>query len=213
MNQLSALSRGLLACCLVASPAFAQLETEEVNAPTAIQERAYVMMHEIDFTGGLLPLDPFTKGGYVGGSYVAHFNDFVAWEVARGAYNFGLKTDLRTQLERDFGVLPTAFDAPQFFAGSDLLIKPFYGKLSVTNRWVVHAELFFLLGGTFFKYTAATDFRLGPTIGVHARIFLNKVFSVRVGLDENVLFSLRDGKLSNVMALSVSIGLNIGATE
>jgi outer membrane beta-barrel protein len=212
MSALSSLSRGLVCCCLLAFPALAQ-EAEEVGAPTAIQERAYVMMHEIDVTGGLLPLDPFTKGAFVGGSYVAHFSDFFAWEVARGGYNFGLKTDLRTQLERDFGILPTAFDAPQFFAGSDLLIKPFYGKMSVTNRWVVHAELFFLIGGTFFKYTAATDFRLGPTVGVHARIFLNKVFSVRLGFDEHVLFSLRDGKLSNVMALSLSIGLNIGATE
>ncbi|MFO0598525.1 MAG: outer membrane beta-barrel domain-containing protein [Myxococcaceae bacterium] len=201
-----------LALALAASPALAQIEPEP-SSTAAIQERAYVMMHEVDATVGFLPTDPYTKGLTVGGSYIAHFSDFIAWEVARGGYTFGLPTSLRSQLERDFGFLPTAFDTPQFFAGSDLLIKPFYGKLAVANKWVVHAELFFAIGGTFFKYSAPGDFRLGPTVGVFARIFLNKVFSIRFGMDDHVQISFRDAKPTNAIALTFAIGLNIGASE
>lgn len=204
----------LAGLCLASGAAFAQLEPDQApGAPVAIQDRAYVMMQEIDITGGFLPLDPYTKGAFVGGSYIAHFSDFVGWEIARGGYNFGVKTDLRQQLERDFGILPNAFDAPQFFAGTDLVLSPFYGKLAVTNRWVVHTEVFFTVGGTFYKFGGPTDFRLGPTLGANLRLFLNKTLSVRIGFDDSVLFSLRDAKLSNVMALSLSLGINIGASE
>lgn len=202
----------VLAMC-TALPALAQLPEEGVAGPEAIQARAYEMMHEVDLTGGFLPLDPFTKGLYVGGSYTAHFSDFVAWEVARGGYSFSLNTQLRDQLERDFGYLPTAFDSPQIYAGTALLLKPLYGKLSVANTWLVHAELFFSIGGSFFKFSAATDFRIGPTLGVHARIYLNQVLSVRIGLDDHVVLSLRDAKPSNIMTMSLSLGINIGASE
>lgn len=214
MSALSSSMRTLAACAVLAAlPSFAQTPEDEPGAPQAVQERAYKMMHEVDFTAGVLPLDPFTKGLFVGGGYVAHFSDFFAWEVARGGYSFALKTELRNQLERDFGILPTAFDAAQFFAGSNVLFKPFYGKLSVADRWVVHAEVFFMLGGTFFKYTAPTDFRVGPTLGVGARLFFNKTLSLRFNLDEHILISTRDLKVTNVMGLSLSLGINIGATE
>lgn len=203
----------LLACALLALPAAAQPEADDPGAPTAIQERGYKMMHEVDLSAGLLPLDPFTKGLFVGGSYTAHFSDFFAWEIARGGYSFALKTELRNQLERDFGYLPTAFDSPQFFAGTDVLFKPFYGKLSVSNRWSIHGELFFMLGGTFFKFSAPTDFRIGPTLGVGARVFLNKTLSLRFNLDDHILISTRDLKVTNVLSMSLSIAINIGATE
>lgn len=203
-----------LGALLAALPAFAQVDSEAApGAPEAIQERAYKMLHEVDVTVGALPLDPFTKGLFVGGAYVVHFNDFLAWEIARGGYSFGLKTDLRTQLERDFGILPSAFDAPQFFAGTALEVTPFYGKLSALNRSVVHAEVFFTVGATAFKYTAATDFRLGPTVGAHARFFFNKVLSLRFGLEDHVLLSIRDAKVSNAMSVALSLGINLGATE
>lgn len=208
----TSLSVVLAALAICAAPAFAQ-GTDEPHGPEAIQQRAYEMMHEIDLTGGFLPLDPFTKGLYVGGSYTAHFSDSLAWEVARGGYSFPVSTALRQQLERDFGYLPTAFDAPQIYAGTALLLKPLYGKLSVANTYLVHAEVFFSVGGSFFKFSAPTDFRIGPTLGAHTRIYLNQVLSVRIGLDDHVVFSLRDAKLSNIMTLSLSLGINIGASE
>lgn len=197
---------------LVAASAFAQ-DAEHPDAVSAIQERAYRMQHEVDLSVGVLPLDPFSKGLFAQAGYTAHFTDFFAWEVARGGYSYTVKTELRNQLERDFGTLPTAFDQIQFFLGTDVLFKPFYGKMAVGNRWVVHGEFFLLLGGSVYKYTQATDFRPGVTAGLGARVFLNKVLSLRLDVTENFLVSIRDLNFTNVMSMSLSLGINIGATE
>lgn len=202
----------VVVCALRAVPALAQDVPNRPNAVTAVQERTYKMMHELDLSVGLLPLDPFSKGLFAQGSYTAHFSDTFAWQIVRGAYSYTAKTELRSQLERDFGFLPTAFDEIQFFFGTDILLKPLYGKLSVMNRWVVHGELFVILGATLFKFT--TSLRPGVNLGLGGRVFLNKTLSLRLDITDNVIIPLSAGQsLTNVMAMSLSLGINIGATE
>src|SRR5262245_46601033 len=133
-------------CC--SSLAFAQLGTEDEEelpgTTKAIQARAYSLTYEIAAGGGFLPLDPYTKQLYAGGSMVAHFTDTVAWQIARGGYAYNWASGLRQQLERDFGVLPNAFEQVAFFVGTDLMLTPFYGKSSVANRTVIHYEAYLL---------------------------------------------------------------------
>ena len=206
-------------CALLATKSFAQQQADEPEGVTTMQERTYRMMHEIDLSVGLLPLDPYTKGLVAQGSYTAHFSDFFAWQVARGGYSFSAKTALRSQLERDFGQLPTAFEEIQFFVGSDVLLKPLYGKLSVMDRWVLHGELFVILGVTLFKFNVPDDalgraFRPGLNLGLGGRLFLNKVLSLRLDVTDNVVIPLAAGQnITNVMAMTLSLGINIGATE
>lgn len=201
-------------CMLAAASAFAQDPADQPDAVSAIQERAYRMQHELDLSVGVLPIDPFSKGLFVQGGYTAHFTDTFAWEIVKGGYSFTAKTELRNQLERDFGTLPTAFDQVDFFFGTDVLLKPLYGKLSVGNRWVVHGEFFVILGASLFKFsTSATDFRPGIDVGIGGRLFFNKVLSLRLDLNENFLVSIPSFNFTNVMAMSLSLGINIGATE
>ncbi len=179
------------------------------------------MQHELDLSVGLLPLDPFSKGLFAQGSYTLHFTDFFAWQIARGAYSYTAKTALRNQLERDFGFLPPAFDEIQFFFGTDILLKPLYGKLAVMNKAVLHGEFFVILGATLFKFTNA--FRPGVNLGIGARIFLNRTLSLRLDITDNIVIPLGAGTqigqilagqtLTNVMAMSLALGINIGATE
>ena len=202
----------LLLCALAAARASAQEVPDLPDSVSAVQERAFRMQHEVALSVGMLPLDPFSKGLFAQGSYTAHFSDFFAWQVARGAYSYTLKTELRGQLERDFGFLPTAFEEIQFFFGSDILIKPLYGKLTVMNKVDVHGELFVILGATLFKFTTAL--RPGVNLGIGARIFMNRTLSLRLDITDNVDIPLGAGQtLTNVMAMSLSLGINIGATE
>lgn len=201
---------GLLA--LSATVAWSQEQAEEVGTSAAIQERAYKMQHEIGLAVGTLPIDPFSKGLFAQGSYTIHFSDVFAWQVARGAYSYTVKTSLRDQLERDFGIPFTAFEEVQFFVGTDILLKPIYGKLSVGSAWVIHAELFAILGASLFKLTNAL--RPGVNVGVGGRVFLSKAFSLRLDVTDNVVIPLGAGQnLSNVMTVSLALALNIGATE
>ena len=203
---------------LVAARSLAQ-DPDDLGGVTAVQERAYRMMHEIDVSVGVLPLDPFSKGLFAQGSYTAHFTDFFAWQIARGGYSYTAKTSLRSQLERDFGQLPTAFEEIRFFVGSDVLFKPFYGKLSVVDKWVLHGELFFIVGVTVFNFNVPDDalgraFRPGVNLGLGGRLFLSKVLSLRLDVSDNVVIPLAAGQnVTNVMAVALSLGINIGATE
>ncbi len=199
---------------LLASVASAQLEEfENPGTVSAIQDRAYRMQHELNLSVGILPLDAFYKGLYAQVGYVVHFTDSFAWQVGRGAYTYAAKTGLREQLERDFGVLPTAFEEVQFFVGTDLMWKPLYGKLSILNRGVVHGEVFLLLGATVFKFTNA--FRPGINIGGGGRVFVSKWVSFRLDVTNNVVLPVGGGATNflNVMTMTLSLGINFGATE
>lgn len=204
----------VLLAVLVPTLAFAQLEElENPGTVSAVQDRAYRMQHELNLSFGVLPLDAFYKGLYAQVGYTFHFTDSFAWQVGRGAYTYAARTGLREQLERDFGVLPTAFEEVQFFVGSDVMWKPLYGKLAVLNRWVLHGEVFLLLGGTLFRFTNA--FRPGVNIGGGGRLFVSRYVSFRLDVTDNVVLPTGGGatSLTNVMTMTFSLAVNFGATE
>ena len=95
----------------------------------------------------------------------------------------------------------------------NLIWKPFYGKFSVLNKSVVHAEVFLLLGATLFKFTNA--FRPGVNLGGGVRIFLSRYVSFRLDVTNNVVIPIGGGStnLTNVMTMTLSLGINFGATE
>lgn len=203
----------LVLSLLIPAAAAAQLqELENPGEVSAIQERAYRMQHELGLSLGVLPLDAFYKGLTVRGSYGFHFSDSVA---AQGyfSYSYNIGTGLREQLERDFGVLPTAFDEVQFHFGGDILWKPLYGKLSVLNRTVIHGEVFLLLGAAGFKFT--NTMRPGVNVGAGARWFVSRYVSLRFDLTNAVVVPVGGGstKFTNVMALNLTLALNFAATE
>lgn len=199
---------------LLAQVAFAQLEElENPGTVSAVQDRAYRMQHELNLSVGVLPLDAFYKGLYAQVGYTVHFSDYFAWQVGRGAYSYAAKTGLREQLERDFGVLPTAFEEVQFFVGSDVMWKPLYGKLTLLNKSVVHGEVFLLLGASLFKFTNA--FRPAVNIGGGGRVFVSKWVSFRLDVTNNVVLPVGGGATNflNVMTMTLSLAINFGATE
>ncbi|HEX9507892.1 MAG TPA: outer membrane beta-barrel domain-containing protein, partial [Myxococcales bacterium] len=105
-------------------PSLALAQTEELENPgtvSAVQDRQYRMNHELSFGVGVLPIDAFYKGLLAQLGYTYHFSDRFAWQVGRGAYSYDVDTGLKAQLQRDFGVLPTAFDQVQWMVGSDLI--------------------------------------------------------------------------------------------
>lgn len=204
----------ILSCVLV--PAIASAQIEELENPgsvSAIQKRPFTMRHELDISVGVLPLDAFYVGLYAQVGYTAHFSDNFAWTIGRFAYSYAARTGLRERLERDFGVLPTAFEEVQYFFGSDIIWTPFHGKLAVTNGFVVHGEVFFILGATLFRFT--NTFRPGINVGGGGRIVLTDNVSIRLDVTDNVVIPVGGGAttFSNVMTTTLSLAINFGAPE
>lgn len=206
--------RALIALCLLV-PTLAAAQLEDLDNPgsvAAIQQRSFRMRHELDISVGVLPADAFYVGLYPQVSYTAHFSDTVAWQIGRAAYNYAARTGLRENLERKFGVLPTAFEEVQFFFGSDLIWTPFHGKLAVMNSSVLHGELFFILGATLFKFT--NTFRPAVNAGMGARIVFSEYVSFRLDITDNVVVPLGGSTtLTNVPAITLSLAINFGAAQ
>lgn len=205
--------RALIVSCLLA-PTLAAAQIQELENPgeiSAVQKRAFTMVHELDISVGVLPLDAFYVGLYAQVGYTAHFSDTVAWTIGRFAYTYAARTGLREKLERDFGVLPTAFEEVQYFFGSDLIWTPFHGKLAVGNSFVVHGEMFLILGATLFRFT--NTFRPGINVGGGGRIVFTDNVSIRLDVTDNVVVPVGGGAttFSNVMTTTLSLAINFGA--
>ncbi len=198
-------------------PSVALAQVEELENPgtvSAVQERKYRMQHELSLGVGVLPLDAFYKGLTAQVAYTYHFTDYFAWQVGRGAYSYNVSTGLRQQLERDFSVLPTAFEEVNWMVGSDLVWSPLYGKSSWLNNSVAHFEGWLLLGATVLKLTGGEGklggFRPAVNLGIGFRLFMSKHVSLRLDVTNNIVILDR---VFNVPTLQLAGALNLGATE
>lgn len=203
--------RTALIALTLLGPAVGWSQTEELENPgtlSAVQERAFRMNHELTLGLGALPLDAFYKGYFAQVAYTFHFSDAFAWQVGRGSYSYNVNTGLREQLERDFEVLPTAFDEVQYMVGSDLVWSPFYGKMAVLNRSVLQFEAFLIGGATVFKFT--NGFKPAINLGAGARLFQSRWVSYRLDFTDNVVLAERP---FNVLSVQLAAALNFGATE
>jgi len=181
---------------------------QEAGRLVAIQQRKFRLAHELSIGGMFEPLDAFSKGVAPEGSYTIHFSDDWAWEVVRGGYVARLITPLRRQLERDFGVEPTAFESLQYYASSAITWAPLYGKFALKNASLVHAEAFVSIGGAFAHFTSL--YAGGPELGVGARVFLSRTLSVR--LDARDAFFIAR-KPQNILFLSLGLSINLGGSD
>lgn len=170
----------LLAASLPALPAAAD-SLDEGGKLYAVQNKKHVVAHEFDFGVGVIPLDAFYKGVTTSLGYTYHFDDLWAWEAAHGTYSFNIDTSLRTDLERTFGVNPTEFGRLTFVGGTNVVIKPLYGKFVFLNDQLLYLELFTNAGPAVAIYENRGVF-IGGNLGVGARLFLSRFFSVRVDI-------------------------------
>lgn len=203
---------------LLLAPGLALAQAEALENPgttSAVQDRLYRMNHELSVGIGVLPADAYYKGYYAGVSYAYHFNDHFAWQVGRGAYSYNVETGLRSQLERDFGVAPTATafeDEVEWMVGSDLMFSPFYGKTAILNRKVIHFEAFLLGGATLFKLNRDGGFRPGANLGLGIRVFKSDTLSFRLDVANNVVFA-GASRIINIPTIQLGTAFNFGATE
>jgi len=208
MRRNLALTLGLLTLTLAGtSPAFADDELDEEQVATyAVQSRLFRLGGELNVAAGILPMNAFDKGLTIGGSFTYHFSNAWAWEVINASYVYKqLDTGLKTELLENFEVEPTKIAAIDLLMSSSLVLKPFYGKLAVLNRRVIHMELSIPLGITLGRYTKPQSYLPGPNIGLIARVFLSPHTAVRIDVRENILIN---DNWATRNELHVSLGLS-----
>lgn len=200
----------ILSSSLTTPAPVAAQDGEEVGAAyavMAVQNRRYGGTNELLVQGGLLPLDAFTKGGTLSGSYTFHFSNLVAWEVIHFVQSFHYDTDLRDRLAT-FELEETPFEVVERIATSSLVWKPIYWKGAFLNDSILHGEFFGLVGGGIGIFTRSE--RPAVNLGVGTRVFLNEWFSVRIDIRHHWFF--QDSVLDFNLHDELFLGLGIAAT-
>jgi len=173
---------------------------------SVVQRRQYTMHHELQVSGGFLPLDAFYKGVTVNVGYTYHFNDHFAWRVLRGAYDKTFDTGLATQIKQQFGLLTTDYPMVEWMLGSDLVWNAFYGKTAFMNVFVLHLALFLELGADAVK--TQSDVRPGVNFGGGIRFFITDWVSTKVEVSNHFVI----GKSTlNVVDLQLALAVNLGS--
>lgn len=170
----------------------------------AVQNRKYSQTHEFTAWVGTLPLDAFTKGLTGSAGYTLHFNDTIAWEVGQFTYSYGIDTQLNEDLNA-LSVGPTPFERVRYFASSNVMFKPMYGKQAVLNRGLVYQETF-LTAGFSYGWLTITQ-RPGVNVGVGTRIYGGENFSVRIDIRDTVFFGADDRQNELWLAIGTSLTL------
>ncbi len=197
-----------LALAAVATPVRAE-DFDEGGRLYAVQNRKHVVAHGFDLALGVMPMDAFYKGFTAAFGYTYHFDDLFAWEIVRGGYSLALDTNLRDDLQSNFGVQPTEFPELRIFGRSNLVLKPLYGKLVLFNTQLMYIEGFMTIGPAVAEYKNAGVF-VGGNLGGGIRIFLSRAFALRFDVTQYLLVDpsgLED--VRNELHIEVGIGLNI----
>jgi outer membrane beta-barrel protein len=200
----------LVAFTLLAAPALAQSNNERVHV---LQKRDYSVKNKIEVTllGGLSLGDVFTQNYSLGVGLDYHLNEAFALEASwftsgfpAGSKNdsarFGMTyTDAVTELkETDLSPLAADLSMMSNCASLNVQFSPIYGKFSLFNATLGHADFFLTAGGG----VAWTEYRDTSNVwqdtgtyfvgnfGLGFRIFIVRWFAVRLDL-RDFAFSAR----------------------
>lgn len=195
-SALASLALAALALLLAAREARADVDE---SAPIfAVQNRLFQPRHEFHLGVGVLPINAFTKGITLGAGYTYHFSELWAWEIGQFTYSFGADTSLKQQLLEIAEVQPTQITSLSWFASTSAVFKPLYGKLALTNKWIVHMEVFLCAGAAVGGFQnaraeAASAFkteavRAGLDAGGGLRFYVSDRFSVRLDVRDYTFF-------------------------
>jgi outer membrane beta-barrel protein len=177
----------------------------------AVQNRVFQRDHEIDLYAGYIADDDFFHVYPVGVGYTYHFNEHLAWEVARAQYMFNQDKDLKSTLQTEFNVQPERFPEQKYMVHTHLVYKPLYGKHAYLNRGIINDEIYLFAGPGIVHYewnystgeTKSED-DLSLSAGLGMRFFLSE--KVCLNFEIRDLYNFRkDDSVNNVY-----FGLGVG---
>lgn len=192
---------------------------DEEQRLEVIQNRKYVLDHELAASIGSLPIDPFYKGFTVNASYTWHIWDLLAWEAVSFTYSFNVDTKLKEEVFRvalATGEQAPAFPQIEWAVASRVVFKPLYGKQALFNTKVIHVEAY-LMGGPDVLYVQNVPGRRGVPrdrvlagfdIGAGLRLFLTEVVSFRLDLNEIVYFE--PTQVQHALHIRLGASFNLG---
>lgn len=192
---------------LVAPPAAADEDDPHGYPSLTVQNRENFGHHEFDVAVGVLPMDAFTKGVTVSGSYTLRFNEVIGWELVQLTHSFPVDSGLADEL-RAFDLEPQTFEVVETMALSNVVFAPIYWKGSVMNEGLARGEILFVAGGGVGWFTRST--RPAFDVGLALRLYFSALTSIR--LDVRYLGFFQDSAAGFDVHSEIWIGLGLAFT-
>jgi outer membrane beta-barrel protein len=177
----------------------------------AIQERVFHRNHELDLSAGYIADDDFFHVYPIALGYTYHFNDKIAWQVARLQYNINQDKDLKSTLENEFNVTPERFPEQKYSYHTHFVYKPLYGKHAWLNRSIINNEIYFFGGAGMVHYEWRRSFgesdqedAFSLSFGAGLKYFLNQKFCLNFEVRDLVNF--REDDTENNLFFGIGLG-------
>jgi outer membrane beta-barrel protein len=210
MNVKVAIGIVLATLVLISHPGWCETSLGEEKV-SAVQNRVFHRSHELNLSIGYIADDDFFNVYPIGLGYTFHFNEGIAWEVARAQYMFNTDKDLKSTLENDFNVQPELFPEQRYMLHTHFVYKPLYGKHAFRNRRVINNEISFFAGPGIVHYEWAystgettTENALSLSLGAGMKFFLSDRWCLNVEVRD--LMNFREDDTEN----NIYFGLGVG---
>lgn len=173
----------------------------------ARQPRPHRLLHEVDLTAGILPLDALYTGLSLGGSYTLHLSDVFALELVDFHYSANVDSGLRARLAERYGSNPTVTPEIEYVAGTGVLFTPYFGKLALFDRGILTTAAH--LGANFGVAHFTDGFRFQISGGPGLRFFLSDEVSTRLDARVTLAFDDQLG-VETLLQLNLGLAFNLG---
>jgi outer membrane beta-barrel protein len=177
----------------------------------AVQNRIFHRDHELNFNIGYIADDDFFHVYPIGVGYTYHFDDHMAWEVARGQYMFNSDKDLKDILRDEFNVQPERFPKQTYMLHSHFVYSPLYGKHAVMNRGIINNEIYFFAGPGVVHYEwefstgeSTTEDALSISFGAGLKYFLSEKWCLNFEIRD--LINFREEQTENNIYFGIGVG-------
>ncbi len=184
---------------------------------SAVQNRVFHRTHELDIDLGYIADDDFFHVYPIGIGYTFHFNESIAWEVARAQYMFNTDKDLKETLRDDFHVQPELFPEQRYMLHTHFVYKPLYGKHAFRNRSVINNEISFFAGPGIVHYEweystgeTTTENALSLSFGAGMKFFLTDRWCLNVEVRD--LMNFREDETENNIYFGLGVGFRFDLT-
>jgi outer membrane beta-barrel protein len=224
MGHITNLFAILLACCYLASSAFAaSLSTTATAAPMptssptggdmtkpkpldgvtleAVETYAEPRANEIGLGVGIYPFDAYYYGVSLNAGFTMHFSRNFAWEIINAQYFFGFQKDLTTELADVYSVNPTSIPELNYIVSTNGLYSFSYGKSVLFEDFIRYFRDSFIYGLGAVKTTDSTSFAVN--LGLKVEMFTTENFSWHFEARDSVAFSG-----NNYLTFSLGTGLS-----
>ncbi|MBI4405513.1 MAG: outer membrane beta-barrel domain-containing protein [Deltaproteobacteria bacterium] len=200
----------------------------ERSIDAVLRHKHFYKKGHLEFTPvvGVMPYDSLINHYMLGGRAAWHFTDHFSWEILDAQITFPSTTSYFTGLVKDKGLSDVQTPQLKMLLGTNFLVSPFYGKVRIVGRSVLHFDIYLLaglgmakaeqlrlsasgVGGDVSESILRSNFDPMATVGFGIKLFLNNVLGLVVDMRDYIVYTPIYGNKQIKSNFSVFGGLSI----